>query len=304
MREVELQGERIGQARLVVRACHFGHDGASARVGRCFDDVHGDLVTDDFLVQPTPDGALADVLALLIADERVLGEGYHHPIAIVHVHRLHEGKDGLRKRELHLDHPQRCDALSTEREVPIELKGLGDAVRFVIAVDRDREDRSPVALFDVNRVYSYVGSQIEGVVPFTDLRASMVFAPRGWQPALAINRIRNYYKQLAGPHANLFMLSGHDDARGVFANIGLSPEGRKQYFSFASVVAIINSVVGGSAVAIALSSLADAPLALAACVGGATVVCSLLLLLRFAARLLEERGGRLQALFPSPPSSG
>jgi hypothetical protein len=71
---------------------------------------------------------------------------------------------------------------------------------------------------------------------------------------LAINRIRGYYKQLAGDEAILFLLSGHDDGRGVFANASVPPEGRSQFFAFGSVVAVINSVVGGSAVAIALGA--------------------------------------------------
>src|SRR5919106_2840862 len=52
---------------------------------------------------------------------------------------------------------------------------------------------------------------------------------------LAINRIRGYYKQLAGDRANLFLLSGHDDGRGVFANASVPPDGRSQYFTFGSV---------------------------------------------------------------------
>jgi hypothetical protein len=53
---------------------------------------------------------------------------------------------------------------------------------------------------------------------------------------LAINRIRGYYRQLAGDQANLFLLSGHDDGRGVFENMGVPVEGRSQLFSFATVV--------------------------------------------------------------------
>ena len=45
---------------------------------------------------------------------------------------------------------------------------------------------------------------------------------------LAINRIRGYYKQLAGDQATLFLLSGHDDGRGVFANASVPPDGRTQ----------------------------------------------------------------------------
>jgi hypothetical protein len=42
---------------------------------------------------------------------------------------------------------------------------------------------------------------------------------------LAINRIRGYYRQLARDQADLFLLSGHDDGRGVFENMGLPVEG-------------------------------------------------------------------------------
>jgi hypothetical protein len=117
---------------------------------------------------------------------------------------------------------------------------------------------------------------------------------------VAINRIRHYYKQLAGDQAKLFLLSGHDDGRGVFANAAIPAEGRRQYFTFATVVAVINSVVGGSAIAIATGAIADAPLGVAAGTGGVVGLLSLAALLRLADRLLEQRTGHTQALFPSP----
>jgi hypothetical protein len=120
---------------------------------------------------------------------------------------------------------------------------------------------------------------------------------------VAINRIRSYYIEVAGERANLFLLSGHDDGQGVFENMGVRPEGRKQYFSFATVVAVINSVVGGSAVAIALGAFAEASLAVAAGVGGAAAAASLFALLRLADRMLADRAGEIPALFPSPPGT-
>jgi hypothetical protein len=120
---------------------------------------------------------------------------------------------------------------------------------------------------------------------------------------LAINRIRHYYQELAGDQARLFLLSGHDDAEGVFANAGVPLEGRKQYFTFATVVAVINSVVGGSAVALALGAFADMSLAPAAVAGGAVAVISVAALLRYAARLLEARSGSVETLFPTPMRS-
>jgi hypothetical protein len=117
---------------------------------------------------------------------------------------------------------------------------------------------------------------------------------------VAINRIRNYYKQIAGDQARLFLLSGHDDGRGVFENAAVPSEKRKQFFTFATVVAVVNSVVGGSAIAIALGAIVDAPLGVAAGVGGLVALASLVALLWYADRLLEERTSRTESIFPSP----
>jgi hypothetical protein len=117
---------------------------------------------------------------------------------------------------------------------------------------------------------------------------------------VAINRIRNYYKQIAGDQAKLFLLSGHDDGRGVFENAGVPVEGRKQYFTFATVVAVINSVVGGGAVAIAIGAVGGSALGVAAGIGGVAALISLAALLRHADRLLEERTRGTEAIFPSP----
>jgi hypothetical protein len=121
---------------------------------------------------------------------------------------------------------------------------------------------------------------------------------------LAINRIRGYYKHLAGDQADLFLLSGHDDGRGVFANASVPPDGRSQYFTFGSVVAVIDSVVGGSAVAIALGAFTGASLGVAAGAGGVLAILSVVALLRLAERLLDARTGGVEALFPSPSTDG
>ena len=117
---------------------------------------------------------------------------------------------------------------------------------------------------------------------------------------VAINRIRNYYKQIAGDQAKLFLLSGHDDGRGVFENAAVPPERRTQFFTFATVVAVINSVVGGSAIAIALGAIAETSLGVAAGVGGGVALVSLVALLRYADRLLKQRTGHTESIFPSP----
>ncbi len=117
---------------------------------------------------------------------------------------------------------------------------------------------------------------------------------------MAINRIRNYYKQLAGDRAELFLLSGHDDGTGVFANMGLAAENRSPLFAFSTAVAVINGVVGGSTVAIAVGALAGAPLGLAAGAGALAAIVSVVGWVRYALRLLDAGAARAEPLFPSP----
>ncbi len=117
---------------------------------------------------------------------------------------------------------------------------------------------------------------------------------------VAINRIRHYYKEIAGDQARLFLLSGHDDGHGVFANAAVPSEGRSHFFSFATVVALIDSVIGGSTIAVAASVVLDAPLGVAAGLGGAFGLLSLALLLQHAGRLLARRARSTESIFPTP----
>ena len=119
---------------------------------------------------------------------------------------------------------------------------------------------------------------------------------------LAINRIRHYYEEVAGDRANLFLLSAHDDAAGVNANMGLPLEGRKPYFSFSTAVIVINSVVGGTAVAVALGAFLDASLGVAATAGAAAAIASVVGWLRYADRLFVAIAAQTEPLFPSPRS--
>jgi hypothetical protein len=114
---------------------------------------------------------------------------------------------------------------------------------------------------------------------------------------LAINRIRHFYKETAGEHADLFLLSGHDDGAGVFENMGLSAERRSPLFAFSTAIAVIDGVVGGSAIGVALGPALGAPLGLAAGVGGAVAIASVLAFVRQASRILN-RAAQVQPLFP------
>lgn len=67
---------------------------------------------------------------------------------------------------------------------------------------------------------------------------------------------------------------------------------------------MINSVVGGAAVAIAAGSVTSAPLGICTAVGGVAAIFSLLRLMRIENRMYHEMGGFSEVLFPSPETEG
>jgi hypothetical protein len=122
----------------------------------------------------------------------------------------------------------------------------------------------------------------------------------------AINRIRHYYLELAGETApRYFLMSGHDDTRGVLVNMGLEGGSRWQlFFGTAHAVSVVNSVVGAGAVAILLGVTLDLPLAVAAAAGVGFVAGSVAGHFRYDRNRHEQASGRLEAAFPSPGEPG
>jgi hypothetical protein len=120
---------------------------------------------------------------------------------------------------------------------------------------------------------------------------------------IAINRIRGYYKELAGERSDLFLMSGHDDAAGVFVNMGLSPDRRSRAFAFSTAIAVVNGVVGGAGAALALGAFPDVPLWLAATVGVLAGAASIAGWLRHAAGILRSAATHDTPRYPSPPSA-
>jgi hypothetical protein len=122
----------------------------------------------------------------------------------------------------------------------------------------------------------------------------------------AINRIRAYYKEIAGDRADLFLLPGHDDPLGVLASTALSPrryQGRVPFFAFSTALAVINSVVGGAAVAVALGAIFGASLGIAAAGGGMVAIVSAAAWIEYSDRLFTARAEEVDPLFPSPEDS-
>jgi hypothetical protein len=118
----------------------------------------------------------------------------------------------------------------------------------------------------------------------------------------AINRIRSYYQEVAGGEARHLLLGGHDDTLGVLANMGIARPSRWQlYFTLASMVAVLDAVVGGSALAF-VAGVAGAPLGPAAGVGAVAAAVSCSLHFRWQRRAHADARRRGEVLFPSPTS--
>jgi hypothetical protein len=120
---------------------------------------------------------------------------------------------------------------------------------------------------------------------------------------MAINRIRGYYKELADDRAYLFLLSGHDDAAGVFLNMGIAPDRRSPAFAFSTTIAVVNGVVGGAVAALALGAIPNLPLWLATVVGVIVAAASIIGWVRFAGHILDAAARQVTPLFPSPSPS-
>ena len=118
----------------------------------------------------------------------------------------------------------------------------------------------------------------------------------------AINRIRGYYRSVAGRQARYLLLTGHDDLRGVLASMGVFPPSRWGLFlSVAAMIAVLNSVVGGTAVALLVGVVFGFPLDLAAVVGAVVAVGSASAHFRWQRRYHGEASDSATPIFPSPP---
>jgi hypothetical protein len=115
----------------------------------------------------------------------------------------------------------------------------------------------------------------------------------------AINRIRHHYVELAADEARLFMMSAHDDVPGVMWNMGLRPTRSQPYLTAAFMIAVVNSVIGGTAVALAVAATGDPPLGVPVALGGATAIASLIAMGRSQMTRFRRGAAGTESLFPS-----
>jgi hypothetical protein len=117
--------------------------------------------------------------------------------------------------------------------------------------------------------------------------------------ARAINRIRGYYLELAGDDGRFFLLSGHDDAVGVFESMGLSSSRMQLVFTSASMIAIVNSVVAGAGTALLITAATSAGPGFAVGCGAAAAMALALGHLLHERRSFTRAFASMEVLSPS-----
>jgi hypothetical protein len=117
--------------------------------------------------------------------------------------------------------------------------------------------------------------------------------------ARAINRIRHYYLELAADDAGYFLLGGNDDVAGVFANMATSPSRAQLLYSPATTVGVVNSVVGGSGIALLIGAVSDASPGLAVAVGAVAAGGLALVHVLHERRTFTRAFAHMHVAFPS-----
>jgi hypothetical protein len=118
--------------------------------------------------------------------------------------------------------------------------------------------------------------------------------------ARAINRIRHYYTEIDPARASYFLLSGRDDVRGALANMCIRDSWTQFLFTLPSAVAVINGLLGGVTVALAVATAVGAPLPVTVLAGMASGTMILALHVAYQVRRFATMRSTVEALFPSP----
>lgn len=122
--------------------------------------------------------------------------------------------------------------------------------------------------------------------------------------ARGINRIRHYYIEQTPLAERYFIQTGYDDFTGAMFNAGIEPSGWQLFLTTAGMVSVVNSVLGGVSIGMAVYMAAPL-LALPALVSSVAVALATFIAILAAHYRLQRRGwervaGLFQVIFPSP----
>jgi hypothetical protein len=118
--------------------------------------------------------------------------------------------------------------------------------------------------------------------------------------ARAINRIRHYYTEIDPSQASYFLLSGRDDFRGALANMGIRDSWTQFLFTMPSAVAVINGLLSGVTVALAIALAGPPPLPVTVLAGIVSGTAVLALHVAYQVRRFAAMKTTVAAAFPSP----
>ena len=138
-----------------------------------------------------------------------------------------------------------------------------------------------------------------GVATFVRLGASNYYDA---MCIVGMNRIRAGYLELAPDLERYFVMSAHDDPRGVATSMGVPPGMRSTLHVIAatpSVISILDAVIAG-VIAALLGSVLDAPPALSLGAGVLAFSVALVIQQRYARRYIARVRSSVQPIFPSP----
>ncbi|HYT35280.1 MAG TPA: hypothetical protein VEL69_09605, partial [Ktedonobacteraceae bacterium] len=116
--------------------------------------------------------------------------------------------------------------------------------------------------------------------------------------ARGINRIRHLYLEYAPQMQPYFILSAHDDREGILGQDAMYASWLQVFFSMASMIAVINSVLVGGFVGLLLAVF-TLPLWAATSAGIVTFLVSVGLQLRYQSKQWTRADRNLPAHFPS-----
>lgn len=115
-----------------------------------------------------------------------------------------------------------------------------------------------------------------------------------------INRIRHYYVEVAPQLEKYFILSTHDDMKGMLVNMGVQKQGWWQLFvSTHGLVGVINSILAAVFAGLVATTFLNVTLLLAVVVGVIVFVVSELLHFRYQNTAYHASEKSLKVLFPS-----
>jgi hypothetical protein len=116
-----------------------------------------------------------------------------------------------------------------------------------------------------------------------------------------MNRIRHFYVEVAPETAGYFLLSRYDDPAGIRRSMGMQAARRwESFMTFASAVALVNSVVGGVFVAVALEVIARPATAITVSAGAVSAILVALAYLRHGTSRWRTAEESPPARFPTP----